>query len=179
MASPPGASGPLASGDDSRAYADILDSESESESGSSNNSQPGYNPNICPWRTPQFNDRECLRFFDCPSHIVERSLSVAGSIHEVTDDEGAVEDSDPAGEGGDQTAQGLDLSSDSAHPYDDIYDAEQSPNRDEVAAHAASTNTIASPASASNLTDDADSGRAWEQLSFKGSQHIRTINYTW
>lgn len=30
---------------------------------------------ICRWRTARFNDQECSRFFDCPSHMVERHLS--------------------------------------------------------------------------------------------------------
>lgn len=30
----------------------------------------------CRWRTSQFHDQECYRYFDCPSHVVERRLSV-------------------------------------------------------------------------------------------------------
>ncbi|RFU81447.1 kinase anchor [Trichoderma arundinaceum] len=30
----------------------------------------------CRWRTSEFHDQECYRFFDCPSHLVERRLSV-------------------------------------------------------------------------------------------------------
>ncbi len=31
----------------------------------------------CRWRTEQYHDRECSRYFDCPSHLVERALSDA------------------------------------------------------------------------------------------------------
>ncbi|KPM40649.1 hypothetical protein AK830_g5895 [Neonectria ditissima] len=158
MASPAGATGPLASGDDSRAYEDLLDSESESESGSSSDSHQNHNPSICPWRTPQFNDRECLRFFDCPSHLVERSLSVAGSIHEVTDDEAAAENSDLDQRGVAGTLSGPGLSSESAHPQDDIYDAEPSPNLEEASNIATSTNNTDLPASTSNTRDLDETG---------------------
>ncbi|KAL2757591.1 hypothetical protein ACRALDRAFT_2057298 [Sodiomyces alcalophilus JCM 7366] len=30
---------------------------------------------VCRWRTARFYDQECSRFFDCPSHLVERHLS--------------------------------------------------------------------------------------------------------
>jgi hypothetical protein len=33
----------------------------------------------CRWRTPEFNDQECYRYFDCPSHLVERRLSIDGT----------------------------------------------------------------------------------------------------
>ncbi|CAM1505592.1 Fc.00g112290.m01.CDS01 [Cosmosporella sp. VM-42] len=36
----------------------------------------------CPWRTTEFCDQECARFFDCPSHFVERRLSVDHSEEE-------------------------------------------------------------------------------------------------
>lgn len=31
--------------------------------------------NNCPWRTERYFDQECSRYFDCPSHIVERAPS--------------------------------------------------------------------------------------------------------
>ncbi|KAM0481351.1 hypothetical protein ACHAPX_003455 [Trichoderma viride] len=33
----------------------------------------------CRWRTPEFHDQECYRYFDCPSHLVERRLSIDGT----------------------------------------------------------------------------------------------------
>ncbi|KAK0670372.1 putative E3 ubiquitin-protein ligase ZNRF2 [Cercophora samala] len=30
---------------------------------------------VCQWRTARFHDRECSRYWDCPSHTVERALS--------------------------------------------------------------------------------------------------------
>lgn len=32
----------------------------------------------CRWRTSEFHDQECHRYFDCPSHLVERRLSIDG-----------------------------------------------------------------------------------------------------
>lgn len=32
-------------------------------------------PVTCPWKTSRFHDHECSRYFDCPSHTVERRLS--------------------------------------------------------------------------------------------------------
>lgn len=53
---------------------------SDSESGSSyiGSDAPTPNPTGCPWRNAQFHDQECSRYFDCPSHIVERALSDHG-----------------------------------------------------------------------------------------------------
>lgn len=33
---------------------------------------------VCQWRTPRFYEQECSRYFDCPSHMVDRVLSDAG-----------------------------------------------------------------------------------------------------
>lgn len=33
----------------------------------------------CRWRTSEFHDQECYRYFDCPSHLVERRLSIDGT----------------------------------------------------------------------------------------------------
>lgn len=30
---------------------------------------------VCPFQTPQFHDQECSRYFDCPTHIIERAGS--------------------------------------------------------------------------------------------------------
>jgi hypothetical protein len=40
----------------------------------------------CAWRTPQFHNQECARYFDCPSHMVERRLSIDES-HELPSNE--------------------------------------------------------------------------------------------
>ncbi|KAK4111947.1 FYVE-domain-containing protein [Canariomyces notabilis] len=32
-------------------------------------------PIVCRWRTARYHDQECSRYFDCPSHVVERALS--------------------------------------------------------------------------------------------------------
>lgn len=51
------------------------DSESESSYAGSGESSPHPSNSGCRWRTARFNDQECSRYFDCPSHIVERALS--------------------------------------------------------------------------------------------------------
>ncbi|KAK4207035.1 FYVE zinc finger-domain-containing protein [Rhypophila decipiens] len=53
---------------------------SDSESGSSyvGSGQSSPRSSSCRWRTTRFHDQECSRYFDCPSHIVERALSHNG-----------------------------------------------------------------------------------------------------
>jgi hypothetical protein len=53
---------------------DVSDGESESSPADSVRSRPGA-ANTCRWKTPEYHDQECLRYFDCPSHQVERILS--------------------------------------------------------------------------------------------------------
>lgn len=131
MASPPGASSPLHFGD-SRAYESLLDSSSES-SDSFADSDPNHNPEPCPWRTTQFHDQECSLFFDCPSHLVERSLSVTGSIHtQPTHDDGAIADPDPASDDSSPNGQSATVLSESTPEEDDIYSPQQSPDLEEI-----------------------------------------------
>lgn len=63
--------------------------DAHSQSGSSHvgsthirSDSPSSTPNACTWRTSRFHDQECSRYFDCPSHVVERSLSDTGSASE-------------------------------------------------------------------------------------------------
>jgi hypothetical protein len=53
--------------------------DSSPHSGSSSSTQGrhlGVPPaTTCPWQTARFHGIECSRYFDCPSHIVERALS--------------------------------------------------------------------------------------------------------
>lgn len=59
------------------ARSDVSTDEAPSESESSYIGSDGSEPihNTCAWRTAEFYDQECSRYFDCPSHVVERSLS--------------------------------------------------------------------------------------------------------
>ncbi|KAK4185521.1 putative E3 ubiquitin-protein ligase ZNRF2 [Podospora australis] len=57
-----------------------LSSDSESEAGSSSSSGSDRAPrrgslSACAWRTTRFHDQECSRYFDCPTHLIERVLS--------------------------------------------------------------------------------------------------------
>ncbi|KAM0332178.1 hypothetical protein ACHAQA_002453 [Verticillium albo-atrum] len=76
MASPGGGFGPnTAEDDDQRRYIEI---SSDSESDGSYEDNDSINASsVCRYQTADFYDGECLRYFDCPSHIVERSLSDA------------------------------------------------------------------------------------------------------
>ncbi|KAH6853662.1 FYVE zinc finger-domain-containing protein [Chaetomium sp. MPI-CAGE-AT-0009] len=42
---------------------------------------------ICRWRTARYHDQECSRYFDCPSHVVERALSDTEQRPEVAEEE--------------------------------------------------------------------------------------------
>ncbi|KAG8165248.1 hypothetical protein KVR01_005523 [Diaporthe batatas] len=53
------------------------DYSSDSSSGpSSDHSSPSR---VCPYRNARFHDQECSRYFDCPSHQVERARSEAAA----------------------------------------------------------------------------------------------------
>lgn len=43
---------------------------------------------LCQWRTSEFHDQECHRYFDCPSHLVERELSADHPAEEHNISEG-------------------------------------------------------------------------------------------
>ncbi|KAJ4236088.1 hypothetical protein NW759_001165 [Fusarium solani] len=82
MASPSGASGHLAT-ETARDYDALVSSDSESSGSSFDSDNIGSDQSEgCPWRTSRFYDQECSRYFDCPSHTVERSLSDNGSVHQ-------------------------------------------------------------------------------------------------
>lgn len=63
---------------------------------------------ICPFQTPQFHDQECLRYFDCPTHTIER----AGSDRPAPEHEGENEDEEL--ENGDNNAEDDDANDDEA-----------------------------------------------------------------
>ncbi len=66
-------------------------------------------PSVCEWRTAEFHDQECLRFFDCPSHIVARRLP---DDDEEDDNEGegaTAADDTQEGIEGEQQQQGEDV----------------------------------------------------------------------
>ena len=70
-----------------------LTSDSESESSYAGSGESGPHSSSCQWRTDRFNDQECSRYFDCPTHIVERALS-QGSEEDDDDDENHTHDND-------------------------------------------------------------------------------------
>ncbi|RDA89728.1 hypothetical protein CP533_6851 [Ophiocordyceps camponoti-saundersi (nom. inval.)] len=69
MASAPRPSGPIPTGGP-EPTGEVQDSDS---SGGSTAPLP------CPWRTSLYHDDECSRYFDCPTHTLERDLSPTGS----------------------------------------------------------------------------------------------------
>lgn len=82
---------PDGGGSSARAATELSSSNSE---GAGRSSPGPQGPSVmCPWRTSRFHDLECSRYFDCPTHIVERALSdnqgVNDSpIHNENEDEG-------------------------------------------------------------------------------------------
>ena len=60
-----------------RGDSDSQSSTSDSTSGSDPDFGQSAAPVVCRWRTGLYYDRECSRYFDCPSHVVERALSEA------------------------------------------------------------------------------------------------------
>ena len=70
------------------------ESDSESSSGSSYlGSDAGTatpNTGVCRWRTARFGNGECERFFDCPSHTVERVVEAGPEGHQGEGEEEAI-----------------------------------------------------------------------------------------
>ncbi|KAM0250556.1 hypothetical protein ACHAQJ_008566 [Trichoderma viride] len=74
MASQQGGPSALASPHDAREATVTADSILDSPYSSDEELHP--QDFSCRWRTSDFHDQECYRYFDCPSHLVERRLSV-------------------------------------------------------------------------------------------------------
>lgn len=66
MATPPRPSGSIFAGS-----SEALDAQNDSHSLARSGSSPDV-PQSCPWRTRRHHDDECSRYFDCPTHTVER-----------------------------------------------------------------------------------------------------------
>lgn len=101
MASSSGASGsaplppePLDHGERSRPLLELQASSTASEGSLSG----GSGPATCVWRTPQFHNQECLRYFDCPSHSVERRLSMDENHGALSDERARPAGRDPTGD---------------------------------------------------------------------------------
>lgn len=58
---------------------------SETSSDRSHHDEP-YDP-VCTYRTPQFHDLECSRYFDCPTHTIERARSETAAEDDDQDDD--------------------------------------------------------------------------------------------
>lgn len=61
------------------------DYSSDSSSGASSTRSSPYR--VCPHRNARFHDQECARYFDCPSHLLERATSEAAASDEQLDEE--------------------------------------------------------------------------------------------
>lgn len=159
MASP--SSDPIPfSGSAAHMYADIRasdDSDSDSVSDDSDDSSTftagdlDRTRNICRWRSPQFHDRECDRFFDCPSHIVERSLSDAGSVHDHHHSEPDAQVASSRSSSHHQSS-----SSESGHDVG-AHSPRQSPESHDASTSPVSTHSIEQPVPPSNPTPTSDS----------------------
>ncbi|SPN96939.1 uncharacterized protein DNG_00458 [Cephalotrichum gorgonifer] len=109
---------PLSTRLDASSHNDADDALSESGSSYIGSDESEPVPNTCTWRTAEFYDQECSRYFDCPSHVVERSLSDTGS-HSGTDDAASIGNAATAAHtGGDHGAESdrEDDSEDDAQP---------------------------------------------------------------
>ncbi|PNY28038.1 E3 ubiquitin-protein ligase PIB1 [Tolypocladium capitatum] len=73
MASPSGHSRPIPISEPAAAD-DSADSGSRGSYSSGDSLQ--FSMALCRWRTIEFHDQECSRYFDCPSHILERRSSM-------------------------------------------------------------------------------------------------------
>lgn len=58
-------------------------SSDSSPGASSNRSSPAR---VCPHRNARFHDQECSRYFDCPSHLLERATSEAAASDDQHDE---------------------------------------------------------------------------------------------
>lgn len=97
---------------------------------------------ICRWRTARYHDRECSRYFDCPSHVVERALSDTeqeseGEQEEEHRGQGGMESEDTQGHSDPGTVSPLSEASDDG----DGHRASRSPSPEGPAAAAQGTNT--------------------------------------
>ncbi|KAK2030672.1 FYVE-domain-containing protein [Colletotrichum zoysiae] len=79
MASPDGGAAPASLDDNHRLHDDGGDSISGSSYIGSDASEDHLGPGECRWRTARYHDMECSRYFDCPTHVVERRLSDAAA----------------------------------------------------------------------------------------------------
>ncbi|KAF7557853.1 hypothetical protein G7046_g5956 [Stylonectria norvegica] len=132
MASPQGASSSPPFG-----HASELDDIGDSDSGSSyigsdiGSDQREHSPERCPWRTAEFHDQECSHFFDCPSHIVERSHSTNPSVNELDQDDDDTDHEAPLSVG---SPMGSELSHDGrrrSNPTVNLAEEPGPPNHDE------------------------------------------------
>ncbi|KAK3950943.1 FYVE zinc finger-domain-containing protein [Pseudoneurospora amorphoporcata] len=68
-----------------------ISSDSESDSPYGRSHHPTVNapppPPMCQWRNSTFHDQECSRYFDCPTHMVERVISDGESEEEEEEEE--------------------------------------------------------------------------------------------
>ncbi|KAK1473366.1 FYVE zinc finger protein [Colletotrichum cuscutae] len=91
MASSDGGAAPASLDDHHR----LLDDAGESISGSSHigsdASDDSSERGQCRWRTSRYHDMECSRFFDCPTHVVERHLSDDEADDSEAEEEPAVQ----------------------------------------------------------------------------------------
>lgn len=60
----------------SPAYESLVDEASNRAFTSHRPAEEQNDESSCPWRTSLYYDEECSRYFDCPSHGIERRLSV-------------------------------------------------------------------------------------------------------
>ncbi|KAL4728676.1 hypothetical protein ACLX1H_005427 [Fusarium chlamydosporum] len=113
MASPSGTSGHLGSESAGDFSAPMSSNSQSPRSINSDDSQREHNQNdhdhndgqepICPWQTSRFHHQECSRYFDCPSHTVERNPSDNGEADQASIHSSHSTEIAPPDDGRDQT----------------------------------------------------------------------------
>ncbi|PHH71334.1 hypothetical protein CDD80_5353 [Ophiocordyceps camponoti-rufipedis] len=94
MATPPRPSGPILAGS-----SEALDAQNDSNSSASSGSSPAA-PQPCPWRTRRHHDDECSRYFDCPTHTIERDSGDAEASGQADSQPGSMPSLNSVGSAG-------------------------------------------------------------------------------
>jgi len=99
------------SGDEGLPAQQPMELSSNSESSGSN----GFGSSVCQWRNERFNEQECSRYFDCPSHTIERAASDSDEVMYNNSDNDAESNYDSSGANIDRDHEMRDLSMTTSH----------------------------------------------------------------
>ncbi|KAJ9157567.1 FYVE zinc finger protein [Pleurostoma richardsiae] len=156
----------------SRLYRDP-DSDTDSRSSLESGTASSGSDSVCRYRTDRFYDHECSRYFDCPTHIVERRLS-----EDDTPERGRSRNSDdasPASESDDADGQSASTPSDGpAQPSPPVPVGSTSQNPIVLGQDPEDNNPAPVPASAASTSDTGPAASASEIVDLTSSPTIPT-----